>query len=508
MATAGNNAFLQAVSSPDPNNLVSILGAGINSKIYDGFFDENLIVSARGTGSILLQTGFYSTTRMEITQDGQIITNGSLTSDTLTVSTIESGTGILTFSEEISGLTDATYISNDGTGSGQYYVVNQDGTKVFSGYQEQDINADFTDATLICGAGEQNLAYVADGTQLFKINEIEIIDGPFEVGLQPVSILLLGSNIWLGQTDQITLFDIPTNSVTNIVDTTPNTPLDMAYGTTDDFVYFTDGTDTVYKVDQSTLVKSVYNSTPLPENVETLTCIVGTNKVWAKGSNGIYILDGGELVRTIDGDYSGSGQIKCVNPYVYCLSTTVGTITQFDIYGNIFKVITGLTSPQYLVSPVNADVQGARVVDDGTKVNTYLLETGAGPVVFTSNVIVNGNITYPTKYYGSADDPGGNQQSYVDGYTRFVIYWAVVLASPGTGGDTVTLIDLPVDFLKNSVQVSHNILTFPVGDDGSVLQPFAPVAKTSTVEANLGITGAVAGTYTGRTVFEFYPETQ
>jgi hypothetical protein len=114
-----------------------------------------------------------------------------------------------------------------------------------------------------------------------------------------------------------------------------------------------------------------------------------------------------------------------------------------------------------------------------------------------------------TKYYGSADSPLGSiQESYVPGYNRFVIYWRIIF-SGGEAGDNVTLNSLPTGFLNtNSVQVSHNILTFPPGDDGTVLQPYAPAVVGSTVVANLGVIGAEGGYYTGRTVFEFYPETQ
>jgi hypothetical protein len=209
------------------------------------------------------------------------------------------------------------------------------------------------------------------------------------------------------------------------------------------------------------------------------------------------------VIYTSDSFLTGPGYIYGDSYNI--LITDAGTITQYLNYmmPKYITTITNVSNPTFgTFKDDSAYIVTSTTIDVITFDNVQPIEI--------SNVLINGNITYPTKYYGSADSPGGNQQSYIDGYNRFVIYWAIELATPGTGGDTITLNNLPDDFLKlNSVQVSHNILSYPEGDDGSVLQPFAPVARTSTsVEANLGITGAVTGIYTGRTVFLFYPETQ
>jgi hypothetical protein len=89
MATAGNNAFLQIVSSQEQNSFIDVRGAGLEALTYSGFRDEDLNVTAIGDASILFKTGPIDNgiTRMEIAQDGEVtiegnlIVNGTITSD-------------------------------------------------------------------------------------------------------------------------------------------------------------------------------------------------------------------------------------------------------------------------------------------------------------------------------------------------------------------------------------------------------------------------------------------
>jgi len=322
-------------------------------------------------------------------------------------------------------------------------------------------------------------------------------------------------NIILGSADIIQIF----NTETNAVITLPNsghTPTSILYDVGVNKIFFTVASfQGIYAYDIAT-----GTSTPYTEGFDEDVSFISADNgqcILCRGQHKFYLFETGTLsvIYTSDSFLTGPGYIygDCKN--ILITDTGAGTITQYLNYmmPKYITTIKNVTSPTfgtfkydkvYIVTSTTIDV----ITFDNVQ-----------PIEISSNVTCQNvtcqnvtcqNVINPTIYYGSADSTVGNQQSYVDGYTRFVIYWAVVLVSPGTAGDTVTLIDLPVDFLKtNSVQVSHNILTYPEGDDGSIIQPFAPVARTSTsVEANLGITGTVAGTYTGRSVFVFYPENQ
>jgi hypothetical protein len=80
MATAGNNAFLQIVSSQEQNSFIDVRGAGLEALTYSGFRDEDLNVTAIGDASILFKTGPIDNgiTRMEIAQDGDVTIEGNL----------------------------------------------------------------------------------------------------------------------------------------------------------------------------------------------------------------------------------------------------------------------------------------------------------------------------------------------------------------------------------------------------------------------------------------------
>jgi hypothetical protein len=81
MATAGNNAFLRIVSSPQPDNVVDVRGSGTEALSYNNFIDEDLNVTSYGDASIKFNTGPNvpgPQTRMEITKDGEIIFYGEV----------------------------------------------------------------------------------------------------------------------------------------------------------------------------------------------------------------------------------------------------------------------------------------------------------------------------------------------------------------------------------------------------------------------------------------------